>query len=111
MENPAEWKQAEKVISDAFAEWTRLNRAGTIGLSLPGLTAARLREAGVVSDAEEPALGWEGLRQEEPQEFAALKPKPGRRPRRAELLREPARPALPPAARPTPPEGSHAQPG
>jgi len=61
MENPSYWKRAEKVIADAHREWKKASRGDVCGLSLPATIATRLREAGIVNDADEPALGWEGL--------------------------------------------------
>lgn len=68
MENPATWKRAEKVIMDAEAQWYRWHKAGAVGLSRPAFIAHCLREAGLLHDENEPALGWEGLRRsyEEP---------------------------------------------
>lgn len=72
MENPSCWKRAEKVISDAHKEWRKGRDRGVIGLSLPASIAARLREAGIISDADEPAIGWGGLA--EPAEWTRRRP-------------------------------------
>ena len=72
MENPSCWKRAEKVISDAHKEWHKARERGVIGLSLPGTIATRLREAGIISDAGEPAIGWDGLA--EPAEVTRRRP-------------------------------------
>lgn len=72
MENPSCWKRAEKVISDAHKEWRKGRDRGAYGLSLPGTIAARLREAGIISDADEPEIGWDGLA--EPAEVARRRP-------------------------------------
>lgn len=61
MENPATWKRAEKVISDAYAEWQAMSSAGAVGYSLPAFIARHLRLHGIVADQDEPAIGWEGL--------------------------------------------------
>lgn len=61
MENPAEWCRCEKVVSDALDEWGE--GAGRAGLSKPALVATRLRQHGIVSDAAEPPLGRDALRE------------------------------------------------
>jgi len=57
MENPATWGLAERVISDARAEWHRAGRMGVYGPSLPRAVADALRKAGLL--AEEPGRPWQ----------------------------------------------------
>ena len=62
MENPATWKMADKIITDAYEEWARMQDSGAIGLSVGCFIADRLRHHGYISDSDEPEIGWEGLR-------------------------------------------------
>jgi hypothetical protein len=66
MENPAEWRRAEKVINDAYTEWSAMTARGAFGLSLPAIIATRLRQHGILTDGDEPAIGWEGLKDQDP---------------------------------------------
>lgn len=62
MENPATWKRAEKIILDALTEHDKMTAAGAVGFSSPRFVADRLRAAGLLNDADEPEIGWEGVR-------------------------------------------------
>jgi len=63
MENPATWKSAEVVICDALEDHGRMTAAGAVGPSVPKFVADKLRSAGLLSDADEPAVGWQHLRE------------------------------------------------
>jgi hypothetical protein len=61
-ENPATWKTAELVISQALADCEEARREGMCGGTTPHVIADRLRAAGLLTDGDEPEIGWEGLR-------------------------------------------------
>lgn len=62
MENPASWKSAELVISDALDDFGDAARHGMVGASNIHTIADRLRASGHISDADEPEIGWDKLR-------------------------------------------------
>lgn len=59
MESPATWKHAEQTICEAYQEWAHMMSMGAVGPSLPKLIADRLRQEGLIQDADEPELGWQ----------------------------------------------------
>jgi hypothetical protein len=63
MENPAFWKRAELVISDALEDHATLMSAGLVGPSQISYVANALREAGLLKDHDEDVLGWPALRE------------------------------------------------
>lgn len=62
MENPATWKKAETVITDTYDAWKQAHDAGATGASYPRAIADALRAAGLLNDADDEPLGWEGIR-------------------------------------------------
>lgn len=62
MENPATWKMADKIITEAYEEWAQKHDSGAIGASVGRFIADRLRHHGYISDSDEPAIDWKGLR-------------------------------------------------
>jgi hypothetical protein len=82
MENPATWKQAELVVSEALDEGAQLAGDG-MGLSIPRYICDRLRSQGYILDDEESEIGWKGFtawlatRRQEPSEPGPMTPVPG----------------------------------
>jgi hypothetical protein len=60
-ENPASWKTAELLISEALDDFAAA--APRPGASRVKVIADRLRQAGVIQDADEPEIGWDKLRE------------------------------------------------
>jgi hypothetical protein len=80
MENPATWRPAELVVMDAYEDWAAMNSMGAIGPSLPLLICERLRDAGHLTDADEPGIGWRVLKDHRAQRATLRRERSGRGP-------------------------------
>jgi hypothetical protein len=62
MENPASWKTAELIIRDTLEDHALATSRGAVGYSSAAAVANALRRAGLLSDQDEPHIGWDKLR-------------------------------------------------
>lgn len=65
MEDPSTWKMADKIANDAYQDWWAAHNQGMAGLSVGRYITDALRHHGYISDTEEPAIDWAGLRSKE----------------------------------------------
>ena len=80
MENPACWKPAELVISDALDDFDKfVRKGGAIGASEPHAIAEYLRRAGWLRDQEESEIGWDKLRAHQAERKGKPAPEPVQR--------------------------------
>jgi hypothetical protein len=50
MENPMTWGEPEKVIQDAYRQWSEARDKGVVGLSLAKTISNALRNAGLLNE-------------------------------------------------------------
>jgi hypothetical protein len=58
VENPATWKQADKIVYQAMSGWYAAKEAGVVGLSITRSVTDALRKAGYLNDSDEPEIGF-----------------------------------------------------